>query len=276
MRVKGRFLALILAIGGCSTNSGIDCVADDVCYKECARDPDCKTDDDNNKDDNDNSNTVGGSGWTSGDEPAETTTNPACSDGGMSSDINVVGGSKISNLSGCLSINGTLRLERTSLTTVDGLSEIRSIAGALVIHDNADLENLSGLENLTEIGGDLSINYNPKLADVSALGHLESVGGDLILRGNGALASLNGLIALVSIGGNIYIRANPDLTSLAELAALESIGGDVMVSQNRSLPTCEAGGSEQSLIQRVHVPGEIVICENAADACGSDSCPENW
>ena len=52
MREYWQFLALILAIGGCTNNgesSGIDCIADDVCYKDCARDPDCKTEDDDDK-----------------------------------------------------------------------------------------------------------------------------------------------------------------------------------------------------------------------------------
>jgi len=49
----------------------------------------------------------------------------------------------------------------TNITNLNGLSNLESICGTLLIYNNPLLPNLAGLENLTAVGSDLQIWVNP-------------------------------------------------------------------------------------------------------------------
>lgn len=59
-----------------------------------------------------------------------------------------------------------------NITTLSGLSNIRSIEGNLVIFSNFALANLNGLDSLSYINGDLSINSNYNILTLNALNQL--------------------------------------------------------------------------------------------------------
>jgi len=57
-------------------------------------------------------------------------------------------------------VTGQLTIGRSSITSLEGLSNLTSVGGGLNIYDNAALTNLNGLTNLTNVGGEVDIGDN--------------------------------------------------------------------------------------------------------------------
>ena len=75
----------------------------------------------------------------------------------------------------------------TAVTDFDGLANLRSVGGNLVIHSNANLTSLSGATMLTSVGGDATIMSNPMLPGCEAHGlvdRLTLLGGTRMISGN--------------------------------------------------------------------------------------------
>ena len=66
-----------------------------------------------------------------------------------------------------------------SVSSLDKLSCLRSVAGDLRITNNDALESLSGLDALSSIGGDLYLLYDGTLTSLEGLEALTTIGGDL-------------------------------------------------------------------------------------------------
>src|SRR5690606_4749009 len=98
---------------------------------------------------------------------------------------------------------------------------LTSVGGYLYISTNSSLTNLNGLSNLTSVGGDLYIGSNSNLDNLDGLSNLTSVGGYLYIGSNSSLTDLDGLSNLTSIGGYLLIESNPSLTDISGLQNID-------------------------------------------------------
>ena len=163
-------------------------------------------------------------------------------------------------------INGSLRLECSTLTTLDGLYGLKTITDSLIIKDG-DMTSFEGLRNLGTIGGNFKViaessySYYYSLNSLSSfkgLSGLKSIGGDFEVNAKSSssyssssslksLASFEGLESLETIGGNFrviaesssssYSSSSSSLNSLSSfkgLSGLKSIGGDFEVNAKSS------------------------------------------
>ena len=147
-------------------------------------------------------------------------------------------------------INGSLRLECSTLTTLDGLYGLKTITDSLIIKDG-DMTSFEGLRNLGTIGGNFKVIAESSLKSLSSfkgLSSLKSIGGDFEVSTDhsssphpshslNALESFEGLESLETIGGNFRVIAESFsysysfnvLSSFKGLSSLKSIGGDFEV-----------------------------------------------
>ena len=155
-------------------------------------------------------------------------------------------------------ITGNLKIEKTSLTNLDGLSNLTSVGGDLYIGYNAALPNLAGLSNITSVGGGLNICFNTVLTNLAGLSNITSVGGGLNIGFNPVLTNLAGLSSITSVGGGLSIGFNPVLTNLAGLSNITSVGGDLYIGYNAALTNLA------DLNNITSVGGDLYIGYNAA------------
>jgi hypothetical protein len=155
------------------------------------------------------------------------------------------------NYPGCTEIEGSVEIEGTSITNLDGLIVI------------------------TSIGGHLYISNNDFLTDISGLSSLESVAGALLISSNDVLSSLNGLENLTQAEGDVFISNNPVLT---DISALENIIAEnveeLWITNNSQLETCDnsficsyLANPTGTINIKLNAPG----CNNppeVADVCG--------
>ncbi|MCB0641788.1 MAG: hypothetical protein KDC44_09125, partial [Phaeodactylibacter sp.] len=120
-------------------------------------------------------------------------------------------------------------LDDLVLDNLNGLINIETITGDVLINDIAGLINLDGLQNLSFIGGSLKINYNPDLLSISALSSLETLVGDLDIKENPPLTTIDGLEGLTTVS-SIDIEWNEALASLDGLQNISSVTGAVRIS----------------------------------------------
>ena len=153
-------------------------------------------------------------------------------------------------------INGSLRLECSTLTTLDGLYGLKTITDSLIIKDG-DMTSFEGLRNLGTIGGNFKViaessysyyyyYYLNSLSSFKGLSGLKSIGGDFEVNAKSSsssslksLASFEGLESLETIGGNFRVIAESSsslnsLSSFKGLSGLKSIGGDFEVNAKYS------------------------------------------
>lgn len=172
-------------------------------------------------------------------------------------------GSDISDLSslGCIiRVNGFVQVVGTRLRDFSGL-RLRSIRSGLQILHNPLLINLQGLNQLDSLGGSLLISSNDafqdfrginalnhldalevyennQLKNLSGLEHVESIGNEadwfvnLHFASNASLESLDGLRALRRVRGGIWITGQPKLTSIDLLKKIERNGGSLFIQNN--------------------------------------------
>lgn len=138
---------------------------------------------------------------------------------------------------GCTMINGNVNILGSGIQDLSGLSQIISIGGSLEI-DNTDLTNMNGLSNLQHIVGDVLITSNYSLLNLGGMNNLSTIGGNLYIRFNNALTSLDGLESLTTIGGSpgsnagFTIYENENLTDISSLQSLTYIAFGLGISSN--------------------------------------------
>jgi len=152
----------------------------------------------------------------------------------------------------CTSISGNVSVQGTDITNLDGLSNLESVGGNLLIVRNSSLTNIDGLSNLESIGGELHINLNSSLTNLDGLSSLESIGGDLYIQNNSSLPNIDGLSSLENVGA-ISIWSNSSLTNIDGLSSLESIGGVLFIVQNSSLTNVDGLSSLKSIGGRLSI-----------------------
>lgn len=185
----------------------------------------------------------------------------------------------------CTEINGDVVLDEVAITSLNGLSNITSITGALEIREVPALLTLSGLENLetvgtdliirevsglsnlealsslTAVGGEFTVRSCPDLTDLDGVENLTTVGLGLIIRDCAALVSIEGLSGVTFVGEILEVVENPILTSLSGLEAVATIvGGDegaLVIEENSLLTSLEGLGSATT-----SMTGSLTIAAN--------------
>ena len=66
-------------------------------------------------------------------------------------------------LSGCTSVTGSLSINYSPLTSLEGLECLTHVGGLLDIYKNPSLKSLAALDSITSVGGDLRIRRNYEL-----------------------------------------------------------------------------------------------------------------
>ncbi len=139
----------------------------------------------------------------------------------------------LKRLSGYTTVTGTLRINETSLSNLDGLECLTRIEGGLDIACNSLLTNIDGLKNLTFVDEWIIISCNDILNNIDSLAAITSI-DTLMIINNDTLPDLNGLRNLVSVRESLVIVGNDEL-SILNLDRLKSIG-DLALYGNVLLP----------------------------------------
>ncbi|SMC77013.1 T9SS type A sorting domain-containing protein [Moheibacter sediminis] len=136
-------------------------------------------------------------------------------------------------------ITGHLQIEWTSLPSLNGLSNLTKIDGALVIDR---LGSLEGIQNLTSVES-LEFLNNPAILTLEGLENLRNIKSHLFIQGS-SLTSLKGLEGLTEIPIALSISSNPNLINLEGLNNITKIShnntsGELYISGNDSLENFE-------------------------------------
>ena len=166
------------------------------------------------------------------------------------------------NYPGCTEIEGDVRISGDNITNLEGLSQITSITGDLLIggftlHQNPQLINLVGLEGLYSIGGGLEIRYNESLISLAGLDNLNNVGDGVRITANNSLKTLIGLGQLSSIDGYLNISDNEVLESIGSLANLEVVSVGISIFNNGILESLSG-------LDNLTITNTIAIANNDA------------
>ncbi len=138
-----------------------------------------------------------------------------------------------SGLSDLTTIDGSLALARSSMTSLSGLEALTFIGESLSVFNMYYLTDMSVLNNVTSFGTladvsshDIKITSNRNLTNLNGLNNLTVVGNDLDLRQNDLL-NLDALSSLTSVGNTIMLYKNVNLTNIDGLSNLTHVGGDI-------------------------------------------------
>ncbi len=138
------------------------------------------------------------------------------------------------NYSGELGINNLVPFVLNSdITNLDSLNELESIAGLDIIYCQ-NLTSIEGLQNLNTINGSIVLFNNPEIEDLAPLSDITTA-NQLLIREMDGLSDLTGFDNLTSLSSYIFIFDNQNLTSLDGLQGLQSIDGYIVIRQNPSL-----------------------------------------
>ncbi len=91
-----------------------------------------------------------------------------CSDGLLECDFTIKDSADIHALSPCNSVEGSLVVEFSDLSSLDGLEQLRSVTADLMIRHNSTLVDLHGLSGVEFISGSLQIYDNHSLPTCEA------------------------------------------------------------------------------------------------------------
>ena len=141
---------------------------------------------------------------------------------------------------GCDLITGTLWIDFSTITNLDGLANITHIWEDLKIMYNDRLTNIDGLANLTTVGDSVQIEDNDSLTNLDGLASLRRA-GSVAITYNSWLGDLNGLAKLRKVFGFLIIENNTFLRDCEAIAPLfgwpngppdDSVGGTISISYN--------------------------------------------
>ncbi len=190
-------------------------------------------------------------------------------------DVTIVNAADLAWMKNVVNVAGSVYIDSTALTNVNGLTSLQTIQGDFRIQSNAGLTNVGGLTGLKTVGGFLYVNSNQALTNVAGLSALTSVGGYLHLYNNTALSTLAGLANLTTVGGYLYIQYENALTNLDGLAKLTTIGtatGDQLyIYSNPSLVSI-TGLIRPTTGKLANLAGNLTVSSNAAlSVCQADA-----
>ena len=158
---------------------------------------------------------------------------------------------------------GSLFIEDTHLTSLDGIQAVKSVNGSLSVRYNALLEDISALQSLESIDGFFYLQNNLLSSTLDGVDALATVGANFLVDNNSALESITAE-SLVSVGGGIGIKNNAQLRHLS-LNALETIGSSAWGAKthNDYLSVFENFSLEKTVFPALaHVQGQLNIFYN--------------
>jgi len=130
--------------------------------------------------------------------------------------------SNLNGLSELQSVGGQFELSGTAIDNIDALTNLQSI-GSLLIRGNSLLTNLNGFSALTTAPGNLSFQNNRLLVNFDGLLSLTGVITGIEIS-NCAMSNLNGFSSISDITGFVNMEANPSLANLDGLEGLLGAG----------------------------------------------------
>jgi|GEM_PF-2508867 len=120
-------------------------------------------------------------------------------------------------------ITGSLLIQNTDITNVDGFSGLERIGGSLSITNNNSLPAINNFTNLNQIGSELRIENNDQLTQITNFNAVDTVGTFFVLANNNNLPAIDGFDDLNYVGWGLYIRNNQNLTSIDGFNNLENV-----------------------------------------------------
>ena len=195
--------------------------------------------------------------------------NPVLTDmGSFTFDEDTVGSINIENcdslaeiapLEGITSINGSLNLLGTSLTSLSALSELSNIGGSFALVGNDKLVDVDDLENLTRVGWVFFLGGgNDLLENFHGLRNLEYVGSNFVYQFGGVIKELVGFDSLKFVGYRLRIEINAGLERIDAFNSLEQIGWNLEIRVNRNLTQVEGFDS------LARVGNDFILEENSS------------
>jgi hypothetical protein len=162
---------------------------------------------------------------------------------------------------------------------LEGLHNLDTVNGHLIVYAGYGNVNLSGLDNLKHISGNLMIEWTSDLSSLNGLEQLHSIGGSLVL-GNNDISDISALNNLDTVGGYLSIYGNHSLTSLEALSNVNSsLLTGLNIFGNSNLSVCDVPFICEYLSNPtgpVNIYNNGTGCNNPseiADSCGfSLSC----
>ncbi|MCX4240819.1 receptor L domain-containing protein [Paraliomyxa miuraensis] len=174
-------------------------------------------------------------------------------------------------------IEGSLRINGTSLTNLDFMACVQEVTGDITIFDNDQLTNVDGLWSLSSIGTDVIFSGNDALEIFDGLPNLERIPGSLVIRDNASLQSIRGFQSFVGLegytftnedgteefaGGNLTIQLNPVLEDIDGLGGLLVVNGVFAVTNNPELCCSSIACVGEGIVQPAEPP------PSWGDTCG--------
>jgi hypothetical protein len=151
--------------------------------------------------------------------------------GAFVGDVTVANATDLAWMKNITDIQGFLHINSTPLTSITGLTNLKTISKEMTINSNAALTSLSSLTGLTSVGGFVEINSNGSSSgsfNINGLSAVTSIGKYLEINSNTGMANVGtgalGLVKLATVGGYVTINYNASLTNLDGLVGLTSIG----------------------------------------------------
>ncbi len=138
------------------------------------------------------------------------------------------GDDQLEQLACLCSVGDALVLDGTDVTALDALSRLGSLGG-LELTDNQTLRSLQGLANVGSIDGDVVISGSPALTNLVGLGAVETMGA--VTLSDLGLVNLRGLESLVTVEGDLTLFGLPGLVDMSGAGALDFIDGNFVVEQ---------------------------------------------
>jgi len=139
-------------------------------------------------------------------------------------------------------ITGSLLIQNTDITNVDGFSELVSIGGNLIISNNAALSNIIGFVML-ETASYFSITDNANLINIEGFNALTTIDNSFNIGSNESLTTISGFNSLNEVGNNnssncgsncdvFAIEQNPNLTAINGFDALQTVNARFRIKNN--------------------------------------------
>ncbi len=160
-----------------------------------------------------------------------------------------------------------------------GFDALGTLLGSLEVSDATQLVSVAGLRRLVQLEGSLRLSSLPALEAFDGLYDLEEVSGDVVLEGLGALEDLSAFGHIRRIGGDLEmtglaagpLTAWPNLRRVSELRLASSTWRSILVLGASGLEPASIRVEHHEDLERTaalgwgpHIPGDVVICDNAS------------
>ncbi len=142
------------------------------------------------------------------------------------SNMNMSGFSNIESVQGDIVFQSN-----NSFTNFIGFENLDSLHGSLII-ENSSLTTFEGLENLKYIGNDFQVESSSNFSGYDHLTSLNFIGGSFWLNNDLSIQNFNGLEQLTYIGES-FVVFESSLLSFQGLSSLQTIGGYVTFQGNQ-------------------------------------------